>query len=80
MIPIGTSRMCVVIDRCHIGDGGKLPAAKRDKSEGAGAFMNNNLRRFARPLLLVLLASTFAACHFHGHGCWSRCVPIRHCR
>ncbi len=46
-----------------------------------------NLRRTSRLLVLALLAASFAACHFHGHGCggwgsWSsHChTPVRHCR
>lgn len=41
--------------------------------------MTNSLRRLMRPILLILVASSFAACHFHHHG-FGRCAPIRHCR
>jgi len=41
--------------------------------------MNSNLRRWARFLLLLMMAGSFAACHFHG-PCWPRSIPIRHCR
>lgn len=48
-----------------------------------GAAMNKT--RTVRRFILLLLAASFGACHFHGGGCyhdWGRhCyVPARHCR
>ncbi|HEX6810754.1 MAG TPA: hypothetical protein VF384_03940 [Planctomycetota bacterium] len=47
--------------------------------------MSNATRRFARLLILVLVATGFSACHFHGHhgfhGHWGHYhAPVRHCR
>ncbi len=41
-----------------------------------------NQRRIVRLFTLVLLATSLAACHFHGHGFGRHhChVPVRHCR
>lgn len=42
--------------------------------------MNKSLRGVARAALFLLLATSFAACHFHGHHGWGHCLPVRHCR
>lgn len=47
--------------------------------------MNTFTRRSLRTLVLLLVAASFTACHFHGHhgrcssfGHWH--APVRHCR
>jgi hypothetical protein len=39
-----------------------------------------NLRKPVRLLVLALIAASFGACHFHGHGWHHHCHPPRHCR